>query len=107
MEHIGDPRQVLADVKLKEERVRAFLERESLDALVLGRQDNFAWLTTGGDSRVVTTSETGFAYVILTKDHKWLVSHSMDGKRFVQEHVPDQGYELVTLYWHEGSPETE
>jgi antitoxin VapB len=28
----------------------------------------------------------------------------MDGSRLVEEQVPGQGYELVTLYWHEGSP---
>jgi Xaa-Pro dipeptidase len=105
MDEIGKADQVLADVKLKEERVRAFLEQEGLDALVLGRQDNFAWMTCGGDSRVITTSEIGFATLVLTRDGKWLVSQSMDGQRFLDEHVPGQGYDLVTLYWHEGSPE--
>jgi Xaa-Pro dipeptidase len=105
MDEIGKPEQVLADVKLKEERVHAFLEQEGLDALVLGRQDNFAWMTCGGDSRVITTSEMGFAYLVLTRDKKWLVSQSMDGQRLLDEHVPGQGYDLVTLYWHEGSPE--
>ena len=105
MEQIGSPQQVLSDVKTKEERVYTFLEREGLDALVIGRQDNFAWITAGGDSRVITTSEMGFAYVVITGDHKWLVSHSMDGQRFMDEHAADQGYELVTLYWHQGSPE--
>jgi antitoxin VapB len=105
MEQIGGPEQVLADVRIKEGRVCAFLEREGLDALVIGRQDNFAWITAGGDSRVITTSEMGFGYLILTKDRKWLVSHSMDGQRFIEEQAPDQGYELVTSYWHQASPE--
>jgi Xaa-Pro dipeptidase len=104
MEQIGTPQQVLVDVRLKMARVHAFLEREGLDALVLGRQDNFAWITAGGDSRVITTSEMGFAYLVIARDRRWLVSHSMDGQRFVDEQVRDQGYELVTLYWHEGSP---
>ena len=105
MEQVGTPEQVLADVGIKEERVRAFLEQEGLDALVLGRQDNFAWLTAGGDNRVITTSEMGFGYLVLTRDRKWLVSHSMDGQRFIDEQVPGQGYELVTSYWHQASPE--
>ena len=105
MERIGNPQQILTDAKIKEERVRAFLEREGLDALVLGRQDDFAWITVGGDSHVITTSEMGFAYLVITRDRKWLVSYSMDGRRFVDEHIADQGYELVTLYWHQGSPE--
>lgn len=105
MEQVGSPQKVLSDVKTKEERVYAFLEREGLDALVIGRQDNFAWITAGGDSRVITTSEMGFAYVVIVRDHKWLISHSMDGQRFMDEHMAGQGYELVTLFWHQGTPE--
>lgn len=104
MEQIGSPQEVLSDVKTKEERVYAFLEREGLDALVIGRQDNFAWITAGGDSRVITTSEMGFGYIVITWDRKWLISHTMDGQRFMDEQVHGQGYELVTLYWHQGSP---
>jgi antitoxin VapB len=104
MEQISTPKQVLADVEIRASRVRAFLELEGLDAIVIGRQDNFAWITAGGDSRVITTSEMGFAYLVITQDRKWLVSHSMDGQRFLDEHVLDQGYDLVTLYWHQGDP---
>ncbi len=105
MERVGSPEQVRADAQARRERVHAFLEREALDALVIGRQDNFAWITAGGDSRVITTSEMGFAYVVLTRDHHWLVSHAMDGQRFMDEQVAGQGYDLVTLFWHQGSPE--
>jgi antitoxin VapB len=104
MDKVGNSRQVLTDVRIKQARVCAFLEQEGLDALVLGRQDNVSWITAGGDSRVITTSEMGFAYLILTRDHKWLVSYTMDGQRYIDEQVRDQGYELVTLHWHQGSP---
>lgn len=104
MEEIGTPAEILADVRIKEDRLWNFLEREGLDGLVIGRQDNFAWITAGSDSRVVTTSEMGFGYLLLTPHRKLLVSHWMDGQRFIEEQVPGQGYELVMLYWHEGSP---
>jgi len=104
-EQIGDPEQVLSDVKTKEERVHAFLEQEGLDALVIGRQDNFSWLTAGGDNRVITTSEMGSGYLVIARDRKWLVSHSMDGQRIIDEQVPGQGFELITSYWHQASPE--
>ncbi len=105
MEQVGSPEQVLSDARVREERIHIFLEQEELDAVVIGRQDNFAWMTAGGDSRVVTTSEMGFGYLVITRDHKWLVSYSMDGQRFIDEQVAGQGYELVTRYWHQGSPE--
>jgi len=105
METIGSLQQIQADALARQDRVLAFLDRQDLDALVIGRQDNFAWITAGGDSRVVTTSEMGTAYIVLTKDRKWLVSHSMDGQRFVDEQTQGQGYDLTTLFWHQGSPE--
>jgi antitoxin VapB len=105
MEQIGTPEEILADAFSKQERLRAFLEEQGLDAVALGRQDNVAWLTAGGDNRVITTTEAGFAYLVITRDRKWLVSHSMDGQRFMDEQVRGQGYELVTLFWHQGTPE--
>ena len=56
MEQVGTPQEIVQDVQIKEGRLRSFLEREELDALVLGRQDNFAWITTGGDNRVISGS---------------------------------------------------
>jgi len=103
MEQVGTSEEILQDVEVKEERVRAFLVQEGLDALVLGRQDNFAWITAGGDNRVINNTDMGEGFVVITRDHKWLVAHHMDGRRFVEEQTPGQGYELVTLYWHQGA----
>jgi Xaa-Pro dipeptidase len=104
MEQVGTSQEILQDVKIKEARVRAFLEREGLDVLVLGRQDNFAWITAGGDNRVINNTDMGEGFAVITRDHKWLVAHHIDGRRFVEEQAPGQGYDLVTLYWHQGSP---
>jgi antitoxin VapB len=94
-----------ADIRLKEDRARAFLERHGLDALVLGRQDNFAWFTNGGDNRVVTTSEMGVGWLVVTRDAKRLICHSMDAFRLLDEQTPWQNLEPVVLRWHEGSME--
>ena len=91
------------DISVKQERIRAFLDREGLDALVLGRQDNFAWITGGGDNRVVTTTEMGAALAVLTANQKWLVSHTMDGRRLLEEQVCGQGFEPVDLRWHDAT----
>jgi Xaa-Pro aminopeptidase len=104
MDQVGTSQEILQDVQIKEERVQSFLEREELDALVLGRQDNFAWVTAGGDNRVINNTDMGEGFAVITRDHKWLVAHHMDGRRFVEEQVPDQGYEMATLYWHQGTP---
>lgn len=104
MQQIGTPEQVLADIRIKEERARSLLEREELDALVIGRQDNFAWLTAGGDNHVVLSSELGAGYAVLTRDRKWLVTHRMDRQRFEDEFAAGQDFQVVSLYWYQGSP---
>jgi len=104
VQQIGTPEQVLADIRIKEERARSLLEREELDALVIGRQDNFAWLTAGGDNHVVLSSELGAGYAVLTRDRKWLVTHRMDRQRFEDEFAAGQDFQVVSLYWYQGSP---
>ena len=104
LEQVGTAEEVRAEATARRARARTFLAQVGLDALIINRQDHFAWLTCGGDNRVVTTSEQGFAYLVLTADAQWLVAYSIDGQRFLDEQVPGQGYELVQMHWHEGSP---
>ena len=47
----------------------------------------------------------GFAYLVITPDRKYLVAYSIDGQRFLDEQVPGQDWEPVTMHWHQGSPE--
>ncbi|MCC6389338.1 MAG: M24 family metallopeptidase [Bryobacterales bacterium] len=99
----GSPDGIAREIRLKEARVREFLERHQLDALVLGRQDNFAWLTSGGDSRIITTTEAGAALAVVTRREKWLLAYSMDGQRILDEETPGQGFEPIILRWYQGS----
>jgi antitoxin VapB len=102
-EPVGTAEQIAADVRCKHERVLEFLDRQSLDALILGRQDNFAWLTAGGDNRVVTTTEMGAALAVVARDAKWLISYPMDSRRILEEDAPGQGFEPIVIPWHQGS----
>ncbi len=105
-EGMHDPR-VIADAVEKRERVRAYLAQNHLDGVVISRRDQFAWVTSGGDNRVLNNSETGFGSLVITRDHQYLVAHSMDAARIFAEQIPGQGYELVSLYWHAGDPRLE
>lgn len=95
----------LAEVLEKERRVREFLEKSGKDAVVIGRQDNFAWFTGGGTNKVVITSEAGFAYLIITKYKVYIVAQVMDGPRILDEEIPGYPVEAVFLTWCEGSLE--
>jgi len=97
----SDPRIIEASA-LKREKVRAWLKSAGLDGVIISRRDNFAWVTSGGDNRVINCSDVGVGHIVITHDRHYLVSYYMDSDRLIEDQVPGQGYEQVTLYWHEG-----
>ena len=97
----ADPRILEASAH-KREKLRAWLKTNGLDGAIISRRDNFAWITTGGDNRVINCSEMGVGHLVITPDRHYLVSHYMDSDRLMEEQVPGQGYEQVTTYWYQG-----
>jgi Xaa-Pro dipeptidase len=95
---------VRRDAAEKLHRLRQWLAQAGLAGVLLSRRDNFAWATAGGDSRVLNNSEAGFGHLLVTPERHYLLAHSMDAERLFEEQVPGQGYELVTLRWHQGDP---
>jgi antitoxin VapB len=58
------------ELKQKRERVLGLLEREQLDAILIAKHENIAWLTAGRvDVRIGVLRETGAASLLLTKDN--------------------------------------
>lgn len=84
-------------------RVRAYLEENELSGMVLIRQDNFAWITSGGCNRVVMPSERGVAAVAVTPAAVYLVAQVMDGGRIMAEEMSHLSAEYVPLRWYEES----
>ncbi len=91
------------EVMEKAGRVRGFLQKSGYEAMILGRQDNFAWFTCGGNNRVVTTSEVGFSCLVITKDHIYCIAHVMDGPRTLDDELQGLYIEPVFLKWYEDS----
>ena len=103
-DRMDDP-QVVQDALEKQERVRNWLSKVGADGLVVSRRDQFAWLTSGGDNRVLNNTENGFGHLVITTSGKqYLVAQSMDATRLLEEQVPNQGFELVPLHWFEEDP---
>jgi Xaa-Pro aminopeptidase len=98
-----DP-QVLACAAEKRARLRSWIKANGLSGVIISRRDNFAWLTAGGDSRVLNNTEFGVGHLVLTLDSQYLVAYTMDGRRLLEEEARDQGYQLVELHWHEMDP---
>lgn len=90
----------------KEGRLLELLYERNLDAVIIGRQSNFAWLSAGGRNYVLAASDYGTAYVVITRDRKILVANTMDGQRILDEELANSDYELIVLKWFEDSLES-
>lgn len=95
----------LEDVKEKQRRILEFLHAKGYDAMILGRQDNFAWYTGGSSNRVVITSEVGFGLLLITRKRTYLVAQVMDGPRLMEEELSGMDVEPVFVRWYEKSRE--
>lgn len=91
------------DAELKLGRVRRFLKEKGYSGLVLLRQDNFAWITTGGMNRVVIPSAEGFGAAVITEKEAFLVAQVMDGQRIMDEELNGLPLTYVPLKWYEES----
>lgn len=90
----------LEEVQAKLERIRAMMAAEELDAVILGAQTNFAWVTGGGDSHVVMGTEQGVASALITADRQYVVTDNIEAGRIAAEEVAGLEFEVVAEEWH-------
>jgi Xaa-Pro dipeptidase len=93
------------DIETKKDRVLNYLDSKEYDGAVIGRRDNFAWFTCGGENKVLNFSDFGFSYLLITKDKIQLISQIMDGQRVIDEEMSGFDIEYVPLKWFEDSKE--
>lgn len=89
------------EVEQKEQRIRELFTRMGLEGVCLSRAVNFSWFTAGGNNRVVTGSETGAAALVILGDSKYIVAPKNEIERFLEEQVPNLGFEPWTYEWYE------
>ncbi|MDK2980576.1 MAG: hypothetical protein PWQ55_923 [Chloroflexota bacterium] len=100
MQAVND--RIRDDAAVKRKKARDYLQRKGLDGLLVSTREHFAWLTAGGDSHVVRSSNVGFGTLVITRDRAYLVAQSMDTQRLLAEQAEEQDYELVVMRWYEG-----
>lgn len=93
------------EVREKEQRLKKALEDSGYEAAVIGRADNFAWLTGGGDSRVISSSEIGFTYILYSAEKKYAFSLIADIYKVMDEELEGLGYIPVILKWFDKTKE--
>lgn len=95
----------LEDIEPKKDRILKYLDSKGYDGAVIGRRDNFAWFTSGGENKVLNFNEIGFSYLVILKDKIQLVSQIMDGQRVIDEELNGLDIEYIPLKWYENSKE--
>ncbi len=92
---------ILKELKEKENRVRNFMKREKLGAVLLTKQNNFAWFTGGKDNHVLTASEMGVASILILKNEKFLITSNIEAPRIMDEELKGLGFTLKYYPWQE------
>ena len=102
---LNDLETKLTDILEKRETVIEFLDRKKLDAVIIGKPDNFAWFTCGGNNKVVKAWDIGFSHLIITRKNNILISQIMDGPRVIDEELKGLKIEYEPLKWNDVSRE--
>ena len=81
-------------------RTRNYLDRKGLDAVYLKRRSNFAWITCGGDNRIVDHSEEGWSGVLVTKKRAFLITDNTEMPRILDEEIRGIPLETYEYTWY-------
>ena len=94
------------ELREKQRRLAEFLEREQLDALLLRRHENLAWVTAGQvEARVLIPGESAIASLLLLRDgRRFYLAPENEAPRLAAEEFTDLGYEPVLSPWYASDP---
>lgn len=86
------------------DRIRDWLGKKGYDGVILGRRDNYAWVSKGAKNHVLSSTENGVAYYVISRDALKLVADSSDLPRMSAEQDP-LGAEAFLVPWYESVEE--
>jgi len=89
------------ELKEKRQRVTGYLDAAKLHGVFLARQDNFSWMTAGGENRVGITSETGAATLFVSRERLCVIADNIEAPRLRQEELAELGIEVIDYPWHD------
>lgn len=81
--------------------VRQILAARGASAALLETRANFAWITAGGESHVVLSSESGVAGVLVASDRATVLTAVNEADRIAEEELAGTGLDVVPVAWHE------
>lgn len=94
----------MREIKIKLERVRQLLLEHKLDALLLTKKNNFAWLTGGRDCHIETVGEQGAARLLITQEDQYVVCNNIEAGRLIEEELVGLPFVPLVFPWYEETP---
>lgn len=87
----------------KRRRIRALLDAEKLDAVLLTQEASVAWVTGGGATRVsMSGGADALASVLVTHDELYVLTDAIEAPRIAAEELPEQGIHMKVYPWEQG-----
>jgi antitoxin VapB len=97
-----------AEVSAKLAQLRQAMAARAVEALAIHQTANLAWLTAGVPTYINTASETSPVRALITAEHAYLLTDSIEAPRLAQEQqVEALGFELVSETWYARSSSLE
>lgn len=90
------------EIAEKLNRIEAFLDRNSAQALLICRHENIAWLTAGQvEARVALGSETDVCSLLITRNGgRYYLTPNNEAERLADEEFAGLGFEAVVYPWY-------
>lgn len=96
-----DRKQEIAE---KRKRLRDFLARSGLDAVVLSTQAYYAWYTGGAEGRVAIGTDLAAAHIVATGERDVIITTNIEAPRIEAEDLAGtEGFELRAFPWYDDS----
>ncbi|HUA92588.1 MAG TPA: M24 family metallopeptidase [Terracidiphilus sp.] len=98
----GLEKERLAELSAKRRRIAAFLAEKQLDAILIARHENIAWVTAGlVDVRVGVLRESGPASLLLTREGaSYYLTTNNEAQRLAEEEFAGLDFQPVVNPWH-------
>ena len=94
------------ELNIKLTKIKGLLEAQGLDAILIQKVDNFAWLTNGAASYVNTADRMGAASLLITPSGRYLITNNIEATRLrSEEKLKKLGWEFIAADWYESTDE--
>ncbi len=98
----GLDKERIAELSAKRRKIAAYLAEKGIDAILISRHENIAWMTAGlVDVRVGVLRESGPASLLITREGAaYYLTTNNEAQRLAAEEFAGLGFEPVVNPWH-------